>query len=173
MKKSSIIKICAAFLSIIIISILVVLLRPRDEIVPHYKFLDGNGTLIKAEENDRRISKVKEIFYACSFAADFNDIYEKADNELSGLGFVLSEYPFSPPSKREYGWYHPESNESVIILENHDLGIYNDEKGPEKLKPNHEFRKGWNTVIVVQEQKKNWLVYHFDLLLNKLRNKRK
>lgn len=172
MKKSSIIKVCSGVIVIIGILILVSLFLSGFESGPHFKFLDGNGTLTKVEEHDSSASKVKEIFFSCSFEGDFNGIFAKANTELKGLGYVLSDYPNKPPGEREYEWNHPNIDEVVLVMENHELEVFPDEKNSGQLDSDYKYREGWITVIVYKNQKKNWLIYKLDLLLDKLRNKK-
>ena len=167
MKKTSFTKIFAAVFVVAVILNIAALLKRSIETVPHFKFLDGSAALIKVGEEIRSTSNNKYIFYACSFEADFNDIYAKADSELSGLGFNLSDYTNNSFGKREYEWRQPDTDESVIVLENLKLEVFTDAENSGKLKSDSKVRDGWITVIVMKNQKENWLIYKLRQLLRK------
>ena len=167
MKKIILAKIFAAVFVVAVILTLAALLSVSIETVPHFKFLNGNATLIKVGEDNRSASNDKYIFFVGSFEADFNDIYEKADTELSGLGFKLSDYPNNPPGRREYEWRKLDTDESVIVFENLEMELFTDAEDSSQLKSDSKVREGWITVIVLKNQKQNWLLYKLKRLLGK------
>ncbi len=114
MKKSLIKKICACVLTIIIM-IMVVLFMKKAESVPHFKFLEGKGTLTKLNIENSRTSRETNINYYCSFEADYNDIYKKAKKELPESSLLNAENPATDYGARMYCWRYYDSDELFTI----------------------------------------------------------
>jgi hypothetical protein len=169
MKKSLIKKICACVL-VIIIMIMVTLFLKSSESAPHFKFLEGKGTLTKLNIENRKTSRETNINYSCSFQADYNDIYEKAKKELPESSLLNPENPATDYGGRMYCWRYSDSDEmiTVAIHENRVLIVHNDRKDLERFQTDN--MEGWVTVVVLKSKKQNWLIYSLNKLLDKLRD---
>ncbi len=169
MKKSLTKKICACVL-IIIIMVMILLFLKSSQSVPHFKFLDGKGTLTKLDIQDKRTSRETNINYYCSFEADYNDIYEKAKKELPESGLLNADNPATDYGGRMYCWRYPDSDEMVTVAlhENRVLIVNNEKKDLDRFQTDK--MEGWITVIVLKSKKQNWLIYNYNKLKDKLLN---
>lgn len=96
--KKFISKILPACVIVIVILLILLGLRSRNEVVPSYRFLDGRNPITckkaKTGNEDKR--------YTYSFEVDFNDVCSKADAELIPTGFASNTLVFKNLSGNEF-----------------------------------------------------------------------
>ncbi len=173
MKKSSIIKICAAIIVIVVLILFIVLLsKPASVQVATFKFLNGRTPVaqIEVKLDGYRISR-----FAYSFEGDYDDIIADANSELSDLGYICSSNIDSYYPSVRYDMPGTQASimaEPVQIIKDNILSIQPSRKGSNYLFPDQYIslnKAGWITVIIVRSKKPNTLIVVFKKLLNKFR----
>ena len=170
MKKSSIKKIFAVVIIVLIISIIVITLKLLPDSEPDYRFLTYKKPFTKLIEHKESTSIIKETRFYYTYETDFNDFYARASSELSELGFIPGDslmYSISEESQplgREYEWGYNDSGGSVYVfmIENHAL--------TGEQKNTGKYAVGYVSVYILQSSKENRLIHNIKLLLYKLRN---
>ena len=177
MKKSYGIKICAAVLILVVCLIIFAFLLPKPAPIPEptFKFLSGRTLTAKAKTN--QLTK-RETHYLYSFEADFGDVVADANSELSIWDFYKSSIDEEGTDiteiQRRLPGKKPIDNIVVRLIKNQKMNISSNPKNSVyKTSVPYVYSKqeGWVSVVVIQRQKKNWLIYHFNKILDKLRNK--
>ncbi|MBN2590320.1 MAG: hypothetical protein JXA96_10695 [Sedimentisphaerales bacterium] len=158
MKKSSIKKICAAF--VVIIFIVITISLDTSEYLPSYQFCSERGKFVRVRTSDSGpLFKVQQIIYSCSFEADFNDICTQADKELSALGYI-SDSPLFQTDARVYQLNGNSQKDFILvtIFDNRKYEKYDPDKSSGYYSQDNEFsyQDGWVSVQVeeIKTQKK-------------------
>ena len=174
MKKSTVVKTCCCIIVIAFIVILfaIILPKPGPAPIPIFDFLSGRTLIAKVETNQ---PTKREIQFLYSFEADFSNVVADANSELSILDFYnssideetdISEIQRSLPGQK------PTERIVVRLIKNQKMKINPTTKNPNNAPVQYiyEEKDGWVSVVIIQRQKKNWLICNFNKLLDKLRN---
>lgn len=159
--KRPVIKISLAIVIIIGIFLALFGLLSRDSMPTlSFNFLRGRE-LTSCIKADPGRSVYRTTRYVYSFEADFNDVWSKANAELSALGFVTGTFRQDEPRIREYQLRGKRNDElvTVRILDRHKLLVYSTPKSSQYSSPDrHEYhyRYGWVTVDIAQRRLRSW-----------------
>ena len=88
--KKYVITVSLGIITICILLLILLGLRPRDLFVPSYSFLGGRSPVVYREPRCDKIL-YKQQLYIYSFEAGFNHVCSNADAELFPEGFVNSQ----------------------------------------------------------------------------------
>ena len=172
MKKSSIIKISAAAVLILIILFIIGTLRYRPTPAPTFKFLSGRGSYIRI---DSLKPKLRETRFIYSFEADYNDIVADANSELPALGYSEGSNSlkiYGEPVSFGLRGNKPMDEISVIIIPNQKMNLFSTPEDSDYKTPAEyvwSWKNGWVSVEIRENKEVSWFTYGFLRLLNKLR----
>ena len=130
-----------------------------------FGFLDGRSVTARINQ-DRGRSVYRIVQETYSFEADFDDVCDKVDAELSALGFTRLTMSVGGQYSREYRLRNEPLGDwlAVSVQNEHKVSTSSTAKSSEYLSPDsyeHLSMEGWVSILVTRGRVRSWPPKYF------------
>ena len=130
-----------------------------------FGFLDGRSATARINQ-DRGRSVYRIVQETYSFEADFNDVCDKVDAELSALGFTKLDMGSRGQHSREYRLRNEPIGDwlAVSVQNEYKVSTSSSAKSSEYLSPDsyeHLSMEGWVSILVTRGRVRSWPPKYF------------